>query len=676
MSNMRVHQLAKKLGISSKDLIRSLEENGVAVTSHMSAIDEETVQIMQSLYSAGRQEERQRQTLVSKKKTKKKKPKTSRRKISSMIADQEQSELSGKVVQFHEGMMVRELADAMEVSGSRLVSELVMMGKMLSMNQAIDVETAKKLGEKYGYDVVEKVEKVELPQMESEPQNLTARYPVVTVLGHVDHGKTTLLDALRKTNVVDKEAGGITQHIGASVIEAKDGKIVFIDTPGHEAFTTMRARGADITDIVVLVVAADDSIMPQTIEAINHARAAEVPIIVAVNKIDKANANTEKVKQDLMQYNLVPEEWGGETIVCEISAKQKIGIEDLLDMILLQAEIMELKADPTLPARGVVIESRLDKGRGPVATLLVQQGILRTGDPFVSGCCYGKVRALFDDRGNSVKEAHPATPVEVLGFSRVPEAGESLAVIEDEKTAKGIAESREESERQKQLAKASRVCFDDIFTQIQEGEAKILRVILKGDTQGAVEAIASSLRKLDTEKVKIDIIHTGIGNISETDVVLASASNALIIGFNVGKEQNAPETACRECIDIKLYNVIYELLDDIRLIMEGLLDPVYQENVTGRLEVRQVFKISRLGAIAGCMVNDGFITRNSNVRILRNDEEIFQGKVNSLKRFKEDVSEVKAGYECGVGVSNFHDFQEGDVIEAFELQKVPASASK
>ena len=493
-------------------------------------------------------------------------------------------------------------------------------------------------------------------------------------MGHVDHGKTSLLDAIRKSRVTESEAGGITQHIGAYKVNLKGRDIVFLDTPGHEAFTTMRARGAQVTDIVVLVVAADDGVMPQTIEAINHAKSANVPIIIAVNKIDKPNANPQKVRTELAEYDIVPEEWGGKNIFVDVSAKQKTGIDDLLEMIILQSEIMELKANTKRAARGVTIESRLDRGRGPVATVLVQSGTLRIGDTFISGSTYGKVRALIDDRGKRVTEAIPSTPVEVIGFSEVPQAGDQFVVVEDERKARQTAMTRQHKERLAEMSRAKKVKLDKIFSQIQEGEIKELNIIIKADVQGSVEALKSSLEKITHPEVKIRVIHTSAGGINESDVMLAAASNAIIIGFNVRPEPKATHAAEREGVDIRPYTVIYEAIDDMKKALEGMLEPTLRENVIGRAEVRNIFSISRIGTIAGCYVLDGTIKRASDgIRVLRDNIVVYQGRIGSLKRFKEDVREVQTGYECGILVENFNDIKVGDILENFEIEKIAAT---
>ncbi|MCH7987120.1 MAG: translation initiation factor IF-2, partial [Acidobacteria bacterium] len=499
------------------------------------------------------------------------------------------------------------------------------------------------------------------------------RAPVITVMGHVDHGKTSLLDAIRETDTLAGEAGGITQHIGASQVNVDGRRIVFIDTPGHAAFTRMRARGAKVTDVVVLVVAADDGVMPQTLEAIDHARAAKVPILVAVNKIDKPDAMPERVKKQLADRGLMPEDWGGETVMVEVSAKEKTNLKQFLEMVLLVSDLQELRATPTLPARGVVLEARLDRGRGPVATVLVQDGTLRSGDPFIVGSVFGKVRAMFDDHGRPIKEAAPATPVEVLGLNALPEAGDQFQVVADEVKAKQVASFREQKMREAALAASARMTLDHLHEQLEAGTVKELPLILKADVHGSVEALCEQLERLSSEQVRIKIVHSGVGGISETDVLLASASNAVVIGFNVRPERKATAMAQQESVDIRLHNVIYEVLDEIRRAAVGLLEPTIKETILGRVEVRETFRIPRVGMVAGCYVLEGKIMRDADVRVLRDNVVIYQSKVSSLRRFKDDAKEVQAGYECGATVSNFSDVKVGDILEVFAIEKVVAA---
>ena len=577
-----------------------------------------------------------------------------------------------KKIKIYETIQVGELAKLMGVKASELIKKSLQMGMPVTINQSIDADTAAILADEFGYEV-EKApveEEILLQYTPPSPDELKPRPPVVTVMGHVDHGKTTLLDAIRKTDVASREAGGITQHIGAYTVQLEDGRLItFIDTPGHEAFTSMRARGAQVTDIVILVVAADDGVMDQTKEAIEHAKAADVPIVVAINKIDKPEANPERVKSQLAELGLVPEEWGGDTLFANISAKNKIGIDELLELVLLQAEMLELKAAYDRPARGRIIESKLDKGRGPVATVLVQEGTLKEGDVFVAGLTYGRVRAMFDSHGKRVKKATPSIPVEVLGFEEVPQAGDDFIVVEDEAKARKIAEYRQRKAREAEAAKEAKISLEKLFEKLKEGEIKELKIVLKADTQGTLEALQASLAKLSTDKVKVSVIRAGIGAISESDVMLAAASNAIVIGFNVKPTPQARETAKREKVDIKFYDVIYQLLDDVKKAMVGLLEPVYREEITGIAEVRATFKISKVGVVAGCYVKEGVINRNNRVRVIRDGVVIYTGKIASLKRFKDDVREVAAGYECGIRIENFQDIKVGDIIEAFELKE-------
>ena len=547
---------------------------------------------------------------------------------------------------------------------------------MVTVNQEVDFETAEEIALEFNF-ICEPEEKIDviaelLKEDEEDPKNLVPRPPVVCVMGHVDHGKTSLLDAIRSTRVTDREAGGITQHIGASVVSINGQKITFLDTPGHEAFTAMRMRGANSTDIAILVVAADDGVMPQTIEAINHAKAAGVEIIVAVNKIDKPSANIEKVKQELSEYELIPEDWGGSTIFCPVSAHTKDGIDNLLEMILLTAEVMELKANPNRNARGLVIEAQLDKGRGAVATVLVQKGTLHVGDSIACGSSYGKVRAMIDDKGQRVKKATPSTPVEILGLNSVPAAGETFVVCDSDKEAKSFADTyiSEEKNRLIEDTKA-KMSLDDLFSQIQSGNMKELDIIVKADVQGSVEAVKQSLVKLSNEEVVVKVIHGGVGAINESDVILASASNAIIIGFNVRPDPIAKVTADNEGVDIRLYKVIYNAIEDVEAAMKGMLDPVFEEKVIGHAEIRQIFKASGVGNIAGSYVLDGVMERGCKVRISREGEQIFEGDLASLKRFKDDVKEVKAGFECGLVFDGFNDIQELDQVEAYKMVEVP-----
>ena len=581
-----------------------------------------------------------------------------------------------KVIVLPETITIKDLADKMKVQSSAIIKKLFLEGKMVTVNQEISYEEAENIAMEYDIlcekevkvDVIEEL----LKEDDENDENLVSRPPVICVMGHVDHGKTSLLDAIRKTNVTDREAGGITQHIGAYTVAINDRKITFLDTPGHEAFTAMRMRGANATDIAILVVAADDGVMPQTVEAINHAKAAGIEIIVAVNKIDKPNANVDRVKQELTEYELIPVDWGGTTEFVPVSAKSGEGIEDLLETILLTADILELKANPNRKARGLVIEAELDKGRGPVATILVQKGTLHVGDFISAGASHGKVRAMIDDKGRRVKEAGPSTPVEILGLNDVPSAGEVFLAHDNDKTAKSFADTYLEQNKEKKLEETkSKMSLDDLFSQIQEGNLKELNLIVKADVQGSVEAVKQSLLKLSNEEVVVKCIHGGVGAINESDVMLASASSAIIIGFNVRPDATAKATAEREGVDIRLYKVIYQAIEDIEAAMKGMLDPVFEEKVIGHAEVRQIFKASAVGNIAGSYVQDGVFQRGCKVRITRGGEQIYEGELASLKRFKDDVKEVKAGYECGLVFDGFDKMQELDIVEAYIMVEVP-----
>ncbi|MED0707390.1 translation initiation factor IF-2 [Aneurinibacillus aneurinilyticus] len=571
-------------------------------------------------------------------------------------------------------MTVAELGKKMKKQPSEIIKKLFGLGVMATINQELEVDTIHLIAADYEIEVEEKIE-LDYSDFENieeidEPDTLEERPPVVTIMGHVDHGKTTLLDAIRETNVTSTEAGGITQHIGAYQVVRHSKKITFLDTPGHAAFTTMRARGAQVTDIAIIVVAADDGVMPQTVEAINHAKAAKVPIIVAVNKMDKPSANPDRVKQELTEHGLVPEDWGGDTIFVHVSALKREGLDDILEMILLVAEVQELKANPNKRARGTVIEAELDRGRGPVATILVQHGTLKIGDPIVVGTAFGRIRAMVNDKGRRIKEAPPSTPVEITGLNDVPQAGDQFMVFEDEKMARQVGERRSSSRREKELRASARVSLDDLFNQIKEGEMKDINVIIKGDVQGSVEALRGSLEKIDVEGVRVQIIHTGVGAITESDVILASASNAIIIGFNVRPEPNARVTAEAEKVDIRLHRIIYKVMEEIEAAMKGMLEPVYEEKVIGQAEVRQTFKVSRVGTIAGCYITDGKIQRDAGIRVIREGIVIYEGKIDALKRFKDDAREVAQGYECGITVEKYNDIKEGDVLEAFIMEEV------
>jgi translation initiation factor IF-2 len=573
-----------------------------------------------------------------------------------------------------EGITVFDLSRRMGIKSAEVIKKLIELGVIATINQTIDSDAAALVAQEFGYEVVNvPIEEEEIMEQREEAgteEEFVTRPPVVTVMGHVDHGKTSLLDAIRKTNLIETETGGITQHIGAYHVSLENGNIVFIDTPGHEAFAAMRARGAKVTDIVVLVVAADDGVMSQTIEAINHAKAAGVPIIVAINKIDKPNAEPQRVKQTLSDYGLIPEEWGGNTIVAEVSAKQKKGIKELLEVILLQAEMMELKANPNRLAKSVVIEAKLDKGKGPVGTILIQEGTLRIGDSFVSGINFGRVRAMMNDLGVRVEEAGPSMPVEVVGFSGVPNAGDPFVVLSEERKARQVGIYRQQKMRETELSQLARVSLEGLHDQIQEGVIKELRIVLKGDVQGSIEAVKDSLQALSTKDIKLNVIHSGVSDISQSDVMLASASEAIIIGFQVKVDSKIQSLADQERVEIRLYEVIYDAISEVKRAMEGLLAPTLVEKYLGKAEVRNVFQITKIGTIAGCFITDGKAARNSRVRLSRNGNLMYEGKISSLKRFKDEVKEAQAGYECGIGLENYQDIQVGDSIEVYTYEEV------
>ncbi|MCL6626466.1 MAG: translation initiation factor IF-2 [Alicyclobacillus shizuokensis] len=569
---------------------------------------------------------------------------------------------------------VAELAELLEVNPVDIIKILMKNGIMATINQEIDTDAMELIAGEFGVEleIVEPAdeEAIDMLVTEDNPEDLRPRPPVVTIMGHVDHGKTTLLDAIRHSRVAASESGGITQHIGAYQVEIDGRRITFLDTPGHEAFTTMRARGAQVTDVTILVVAADDGVMPQTVEAINHAKAANVPILVAVNKIDKPGANPDRVKQELTQYELVPEEWGGDTIFVEISALKQEGLDTLLEMVLLVADIQELKANPEARPRGTVIEAKLDKGRGPVATVLVQNGTLKVGQIVVAGTTYGRVRAMMNDRGKRIKEAGPSTPVEIQGLGDVPSAGDRFVVYDDERAARALVQKRLNRERAAQMEQSARVTLNDLYRQIQEGGIKELNVVVKADVQGSVEAVVGAIEKIDVEGVRVKVIHKGAGAINENDVLLARASNAVIIGFHVRPDANARRVAEAEKVDIRLYRVIYNVTEELEAAMKGMLDPEFQEVVLGHAEVREVFKISRVGTVAGCYVTDGRMTRDAEARVIRDGVVVYEGALDSLKRFKDDVREVAQGFECGLTLERFHDIKVGDVVEAFKMEAV------
>lgn len=731
MSKMRVYEYAKKHNISSKDVIAKLKEMNIEVTNHMATIEEGTVQKLDGMYN---KDQKQPQKQVNQKpeqsKSKpstpvqpkpnntggqtKSNPKTqsapkqadnkkgdhkkpfnnnnnfnNRNKNKSKNNNQKgkqhqpvqqaqpqpkkEKELPSKIT-FTESLTVAELAKKLYREPSEIIKKLFLLGVMATINQSLDKDAIELIAGEYGVEVEEEI-KIDVTDLEAylvdeDDAEMIERPAVVTIMGHVDHGKTTLLDSIRNTKVTAGEAGGITQHIGAYQITTNGKKITFLDTPGHAAFTTMRARGAKITDITVLVVAADDGVMPQTVEAINHAKAAGVPIIVAVNKMDKEAANPQRVMQELTEHELVSEEWGGETIFVPISALSGEGIDQLLEMILLATEMEELKANPKRKAIGTVIEAKLDKGRGSVATLLVQNGTLRIGDPIVVGNTFGRVRAMVNDLGRRVKDAGPSTPVEITGLNDVPQAGDRFVVFDDEKTARQVGEARASIAIQAQRNEKTRVSLDNLFEHMKQGEMKDLNLIVKADVQGSAEALAASLQKIDVEGVNVRIIHNAVGAITESDISLAAASNAIVIGFNVRPDVNAKRAAEAEEVDIRLHRIIYKVIEEIEAAMKGMLDPEFEEKIIGQAEVRQTFKVSKVGTIAGSYVTDGKITRDSGVRLIRDGVVIFEGTIDALRRFKDDVKDVSQGYECGITIKNFNDVKEGDVIEAYIMEEV------
>ncbi|MUK89873.1 translation initiation factor IF-2 [Ornithinibacillus sp. L9] len=714
MSKMRVYEYAKQNNTSSKDVINYLKEINVEVSNHMSTISDDVISKLDGKFGTAKRseskgnsskKEENKNTNQNKKsvqsgsnhnkdhkgkpnkkgnhqqgqknkpqnKDKNKKQKGNRNK-QAYQSQQPVVKETPKEIKYSGTLTVSELAEKLNKEASEIIKKLMFLGVMATKNQDLDDDAIELICSEFDVEVEKEIvlEDTDFDKYveEDDEANLQERPSVVTIMGHVDHGKTTLLDAIRHTKVTEGEAGGITQHIGAYQIENEGKKITFLDTPGHAAFTSMRSRGAQVTDIAILVVAADDGVMPQTVEAINHAKAAEVPIIVAVNKIDKEGANPDRVMQELTEYELIPEDWGGETIFVQLSALQNQGIDDLLEMILLVSEVEELKANPNKNAFGTVIEAELDKGRGSVATLLVQNGTLHVGDSIVVGNTFGRVRAMVNDLGQRVKEAGPSTPVEITGLNDVPQAGDQFLVFDDEKKARQIGEARQQKQIQENRGEQTKVSLDDLFEQIKQGEMKEINVILKADVQGSVEALASSLQKIEVEGVKIKIIHTGVGAITESDIILASASNAIVIGFNVRPDANAKKAADSENVDVRLHRVIYKAIEEIEAAMKGLLDPEFEEKVIGQAEVRETFKVSRIGTIAGSYVTEGKITRDAGIRLIRNGVVQFEGEIDALKRFKDDVKEVATNYECGITIKNFNDIKEGDIIEAFVMEEI------
>ena len=694
MSKTRIHEYAKEIGLSSKEVIDFLESQNVEVKSHMSSIEDDVLVMLDKKFK-NKESNTSKETKPNNKENKPKQKQNNQKpnnkskqqkgkennknqkpakKESSKKEAPKQEEADSKHFTYEEGITVGELAEKINVDPSKIVKDLFMLGIVTNINQSLDQDSVEIVAENYGYtsELTVEIDDSDLTNFFNlEEENLDEERPsVVTIMGHVDHGKTTLLDSIRDTKVTAGEAGGITQHVGAYQIEHENKKITFLDTPGHAAFTTMRARGAQVTDLTVLVVAADDGVMPQTIEAINHAKAAEVPIIVAVNKVDKPTANPDRVMTELGEHGLYPEDWGGDTIFVQLSALTGDGIDDLLEMINLVSEVSELKTTSDMPAVGTVIDAELDKSRGPAASLLVQHGTLKVGDSIVVGSTYGKVRAMVSDTGQRIKSAGPSVPVEITGINDVPEAGDRFVVFKDDKKARQIGEARHEDKIMRDREVNQKVSLDNLFEQMKEGEMKDLNVIIKGDAQGSVEALAASLMKIDVEGVNVRIIHTGVGAINESDVTLANASSAIIIGFNVRPDVNAKRAAEQNQIDMRLHRIIYKVIEEIESAMKGMLDPEYEEQVIGNVEVREIFKVSKVGTIAGAYVTDGKITRDSGVRVIRDSIVIFEGELDTLKRFKDDAKEVTAGYECGLTIKNFNDIKEGDQIEPFIMVEI------
>ena len=679
-ANVRVYAIAKQYDLSSKDFIQRLADYGVSVKSHMSTLDAKTLELIETKFSenadvadtntanekADKEEAAELDSNETKNKKKVKSKKNKKEKKNKRKKNVGPSTLNTEI-EIEEGVSVGRLANTLNKRPTEIIMQLMKLGVMANVNQNLDFETLTSISSSFNFVPVRQLtlEEINLVDESDDAADLIPRAPVITIMGHVDHGKTSLLDAVRQSNVLQTEAGSITQHIGAYHVELDGGKVVFLDTPGHAAFTAMRSRGAEVTDLVVLIVAADDGIMPQTIEAISHAKAANVPIVVAINKIDVATARPDFVKQQLIEQDLMPEEWGGQTTVVEISALERLGIDDLLELILLEAELLELKANPDKLARATVVEAKLDRGRGAAATILVQEGTLRVGDAFVAGMYSGRVRAMIDDWGKPIEEAGPSTPVEVLGFNGVPEAGDAFYAVRSEKVAKEISDKRQAEHRENKLGANSRVTLEALFEQVKSGNVKDLNVILKGDVQGSVQAIAQSLIEQGNKEVGVNVIHQAVGGITEADILLATASNAIVVGFNVHPTTEALRTSDSEGIDVRSYNVIYELINDVRSAIEGMLEPEVREVVLGRAVIREIFQVPRAGIVAGSYVNWGKVVHNQPLRVLRNNRLIYEGKTDSLRRFQDNVNEVATNYECGISIDGFDDFKIDDVLECY-----------
>ncbi len=715
MSKMRVYRLAKELGMSSKRLIEQLHAEGIVVSNHMATLDDDEADKIRSIIKNGGVEadddepktkkkpapkkvkkaapkasddEDEEENTTEKKKSDKKKSsagrlqkkergKVNRRKVREEKHKQQEMrkiEVEQGRLEVSEALTVGDFAEKIGKSPNELIRKLMNLGIMATINQDLDFDTMEVLASDYEVELIREVpEEVDLlaaMDYKDEPEELKKRAPIVTVMGHVDHGKTSLLDAIRETKITDTEAGGITQHIGASEIFLRGEKIVFLDTPGHEAFTSLRARGAKVTDVAILVVAADDGVMPQTVEAIDHAKAAGVPIIVAINKIDKANANPDRVKQELSEHNVLVEEWGGDTISVPCSALKREGIDEILDMVLLVAEMQELKANPDRPGIGTVIESRVEKGRGTVATLLIEKGTVHAGDTIFAGVASGRVRAMYNHLGKEIQVAGPATPVEIIGLSDLPQAGDRFYITEDDKTARELAETFAAKRREENLHETNKITLEDLFSKMKEGKVKDLNIIIKADVHGSVEALKLSLLRLSNDEIKINILHANVGTVTESDISLAAASNAIIIGFNVSPNAVVRRLADEEGVDLRTYRIIYNAIQDVEQAMTGMLDPEFKEVIQGQIEVRATFKVPNAGTIAGGYVQNGKVTRNSKIRLVRDGIIIFEGEIDSLKRFKDDVKEVNQGYECGIGIAGFNDLKEGDIIEAYDFEEI------
>ncbi len=694
MKKIRVYELAKELNIPAKEAVSELNTLGFDITSHMAALDDDSYQLAKEELSkkySSKDEKKEKAEENKKNSEKKEKPKQKsnsskrnkekhkqsnqkQKNAPSQVSEDKSDKKEAGVIYISSTITVKDLAEAIDVSVTQLISKLIQLGIMANQNQDVDFDTAELIAGEFNKEIAlqepeEEKSDFDLDYEDAE-ETLKPRPPVITVMGHVDHGKTSLLDRIRKSHVTSSEAGGITQHIGAYTVNIDGNKIVFLDTPGHEAFTAMRSRGAEVTDIAILVVAADDGVMPQTIEAINHAKAAEVPIIVAVNKMDKPDANDARIKQELADNGLMPDEWGGDAIIVPVSAKTGEGIDDLLEMILMVSDMEELKANPDRRAVGTIIEAQLDKGRGPTATVLVEKGTLRMGDEVVSGKASGRIRAMFDDKGKKIKKAGPSIPVLILGLSEVPEAGGKIYEVEDEKTARTYASKVRDIQREEMIHQGDNISLDDLFSKIEEGALKDLNIIVKTDVKGTIDAVRQSLVKLSNEEVKVNIIHGAVGGITDSDVMLATASKAVIIGFNVRPSQGAMDMAKHEGVDIRTYRVIYDAIEDIKNAIQGMLDPKFEEKVLGRATVRQVFKVPHIGNVAGVYVTNGKLTRQSTIRLIRDNVVIFEGEVSSMKRFKDDAKELLTGYEGGVGLENYNDIKEGDEMEAYIMSEV------